>query len=253
MNPLYLLQGAGMIAIALIVMLYWKRRSQVSVLFFLWGGLSWILAIVLKSIVSAPIPQIITRLRELAPGYISEPILWLFIGLLTGILECGVSLVLIYRLQRVRSASWREALGYGLGFGGTEALLLGVYSFIIVLLLIVIPEQLPQELVELADPSKTSLLAIPVPIVERAIVILLHAFSSILIVHAVQKKEWKWFWISFLYKTAMDAIAGYFQITYGLENLTLGGLWLVELILLPFGLIGLWGLIKFRRRWKPKG
>jgi uncharacterized membrane protein YhfC len=250
MNPLYLLQGAGMIAIALIAVLYWKRRSQISTSFFLWGGLSWFLAIVLKSIASAPMPQIITRLREGTPDYISEPLLWLYIGLLTGVLECGVSLILICRVQRVRSASWSEALGYGLGFGATEALLLGVYNFIIVLLIIVIPDQLPRELVELADPDKASLLAIPIPVVERTIVILLHAFSSILIIYAVQKKEWKWFWFSFLYKTAMDAIAGYFQITYGLENLTLGGLWLVELIILPFGLIGLWGLRAFRRRWQ---
>jgi hypothetical protein len=47
----------------------------------------------------------------------------------------------------------------------------------------------------------------------------------------------------------MDTIAGYFQITYGLENLTIGGLWLVELILFPFGLIGLWGLFHVQNRF----
>jgi uncharacterized membrane protein YhfC len=250
MNPLYLLQGAGIVAIALIAIVYWKRHSQISGLFFLWGGLSWLLAIVLKTIASAPMTQIITHLRELTPVYISEPLLWLYIGLLTGVLECGVSLILVYRIKRVRSANWSEALGYGLGFGATEALLLGLYNFIIVLLIIVMPDQLPPELVELADTSNASFLAVPIPIVERAIVILLHAFSSILIIYAVQIQEWKWFWYSLLYKTAMDAVAGYFHITYGLENLTLGGLWLVELILVPFGLVGLWGLIAFQRRWQ---
>jgi uncharacterized membrane protein YhfC len=250
MNPIYLLQGIGMVFIPFAAMVYWKKRSQISISFFLWGGLSWFLAIVLKSIASAPMPQIITWLRDFTPMYISEPLLWLYIGLLTGILECGVALFLVHRLKRLRSASWSEALGYGLGFGTIEALLLGVYNFVIVLLIIIMPDQLPPELVELADTSNASLLAIPIPIVERTIVILLHAFSSILIIHAVQTKEWKWFCFSFLYKTTMDVIAGYFQITYGLENLTLRGLWLVELILLPFGLIGLWGLIAFRRHWQ---
>jgi uncharacterized membrane protein YhfC len=156
---------------------------------------------------------------------------------------------MVSRLQRLRSATWEEALGYGLGFGGLEAMLLGIYNFVIVFLIILIPDKLPQELVELADPSKVSLLVIPIPTLERAIVILLHAFSSLIIIYAVQKKEWRWFWFSFLYKTAMDTIAGLFQITYGLENLSLAGLWLVELILLPFGMIGLWGLITFRSRW----
>jgi uncharacterized membrane protein YhfC len=249
MSPLYLLQGIGMITVALFVVIFWKQRSQVQYKFFLWGGLSWLVATIFKSIASAPVPQIITGLRNITPDYISEPLLWLYIGLLTGVFECGVSFVIIHRIQRLRIASWGEALGYGLGFGATEALLLGVYNFVIVLLIILIPDQLPQELLELAGTNKVSFLAIPVPIVERAIVILLHAFSSVLIIYSVQKNEWKWFWYSLIYKTIMDSIAGFFQITYGLENLNIGGLWLVELILLPFGLVGLWGLFHVRNRF----
>jgi uncharacterized membrane protein YhfC len=252
MNPLYLLQGVCMSAVGLFAVLYWKRRNQVPATFFLWGGLSWLIAIVLKSIASAPMPQIMDRLRDLAPPNISEPSLWLFIGLLTGVFECGTTLVMVCRTQRIRSADWRKALAFGLGFGAAEAIILGVYSFVIVLLIIVIPDQLPPELLDLADPSKESIWAIPVPIVERAIVILLHTFSSLLIIFAVQKKEWRWFWGSFLYKTAMDIIAGYFHITYGLQNLTLGGLWLVELFLLPFGLIGIWGINVFQRCWPQR-
>ena len=218
--------------------------------FFLWGGLSWFVAIILKSLASAPTPQIINGLRAIAPAYISEPILWLFIGLLTGVIECGVSLVIINRLKRMRSASWGEAIGFGLGFGATEALLLGIYNFVLVLLIITIPDQMPPELLELTNGSEASLLAIPIPAIERAIVILLHTFSSVLIIFAVQTKEWKWFWVSFAYKTAMDTLAGYFHVTYGLQNLSITGIWLVELLTLPFGLVGLWGLIVFRDRWQ---
>jgi uncharacterized membrane protein YhfC len=252
-NPFFLLQGIGMIAVALIAVLYWKRRGQVPFVFFLWGGLSWLVAILLKGIAASPTPQIISLLRDAVPVYIADPLLWLYIGLLTGVFECGVALVFIQLIQRLRSASWREALGYSLGFGAFEALLLGIYSFVIVLLIIVMPEQLPPELLDLAETQNASLLVIPVPIVERGIVILLHAFSSVLIIYALQRKEWMWFWLSFLYKTAMDTIAGYIQITYGVQNLTLAGVWLVELILVPFALIGLWGLIVFRRRWLSNG
>jgi uncharacterized membrane protein YhfC len=239
-----------MIAVAIFALMYWRKRGQVTFPYFLWGGLSWLVAIVLKSIASIPTPQIIIGLRAVAPAYISEPLLWLFIGLLTGVFECGISLVIITRLRRMRTASWSEALGFGLGFGAMEALLLGIFNFVIVILIITIPEQLPTELLDLTGGGDVSLWAIPVPVVERAIVILLHAFSSILIIFAFQTKEWKWFWVSLAYKTAMDALAGYFHITYGLQNLTITGIWLVELLTLPFGLVGLWGLIKFNNCWQ---
>lgn len=127
--------------------------------------------------------------------------------------------------------------------------MLGAYSFLVILLIILIPDKLPPELLQLAISARASLLDIPIPIVERLIVVLLHAFSCVLIIYAVRTKEWKWFWISFLYKTALDAIAGSIQITYGVQNLTTLGAWMVEMILLPFGIVGLWGLRTFRRRW----
>ena len=252
MNPFFLLQGIGMIAVALFSVLYWKRSSGVPFIFFMWGGLSWLAAMVLKSVAGSQTPQIIILLRDVAPVYIADPLLWLYIGLLTGVFECGVALFFIRLVQRLRSASWSEALGYGLGFGGFEAFFLGMYSFVIVLLIIVIPEQLPPELLDLTDTQNASLLAIPLPVVERGIVILLHAFSSVLIIYALQRRIWKWFWLSFLYKTAMDTIVGYIHITYGMQNLTLAETWLVELVLIPFALIGIWGLIIFRGRW-PAG
>jgi len=140
-------------------------------------------------------------------------------------------------------------MGFGLGFGAIEALLLGASSFIVILLIILIPDQLPSELLQLATGQSGSLLVIPAPIVERAIVMLVHAFSCVLIIYPVRTREWKWFWISFLYKTMLDAIAGFIQITYGVQNLTVLGTWAVELVLLPFGIVGLWGLQAFRRRW----
>ena len=108
MNPLFLLQGIGMAAVALLAVLYWKRRNRVPAVFFLWGGLSWFVAIVFKTIASAPGPQIITRVREALPGTLSEPLLWLYIGLLTGVFKCVVSLIIVSRIRRMRASSWRE-------------------------------------------------------------------------------------------------------------------------------------------------
>jgi uncharacterized membrane protein YhfC len=249
MNPLFLVSGLGMMAVALGAVVYWQRREKVAFRLFLWGALAWVVGTILKSIAAIPLPAITDSLRATLPRFMSEPMLWLYIGLLTGIFECGIVLAFAHT-QRIRAVDWKGAVALGLGFGAVEALVLGIYSFVTVLLLWLAPDQLPAELVELATSQSGSLLVIPVPIVERAIVVLVHAFSCVLVIHAVQTREWKWVWLSFVYKTMLDAIAGFIQITYGVQNLTIPGTWAVELALLPFGIAGLWGLCVFRRRWR---
>jgi uncharacterized membrane protein YhfC len=237
-----------MLAVALVAVVYWQRRHRVSFALFLLGALAWVVANGLKSIAAIPIPTVIDTVRAALPGALAEPLLWLYIGLLTGIFECGVVLGVAH-IRRVRSSHWPEAVGFGLGFGAIEAILLGVSSLTVTLLIILIPDQLPPELLQLADEQGGSLLAIPAPIVERVITMLVHAFSCVLIIYAVQTRQWKWFWLSFLYKTTLDTIAGFIQLTVGVQNLTILGMWLVELVLLPFGIAGLWGLVVFRQRW----
>jgi hypothetical protein len=48
----------------------------------------------------------------------------------------------------------------------------------------------------------------------------------------------------------MDAIAGYIQISYGVENLTTAEMWVFEALILPFGIVGFWGLWSFRKKFE---
>ncbi len=109
---------------------------------------------------------------------------------------------------------------------------------------------LPEGLIKLAYAD--SPLIIPADILERVTAIYLHILSCLLIIYAVQVSRWKWFWISFIYKTAIDTIAGYLYLTYGIENLTTTGRWIFEIAILPFGIIGLWGMAKFKNIWAIK-
>lgn len=249
MNPLFLLSSIGMMAVAIVAIVYWKVHSKVLWRLFLLGALAWIVGITAKIIAAIPTQTIMDFVRGILPRYLSEPALWIYIGLLTGVFECGATLAFAH-IKRIRSAKWKEAVGFGLGFGAVEALLVGVGSFILVLLVILIPEMLPEELVNYLTSGTNSLLIIPAPIIERITVIFLHALSCVLIVYSVQVKEWKWFWFSFFYKTAIDAIAGYMHLANVLKDITTLGTWVVELVFLPFGIVGLWGLWKFRRRWE---
>lgn|GEM_PF-972251 len=251
MNPLFLLSGIGMIVVAIAAVMYWKKYSGVLWSFFFWGALAWIVGVTLKAGASIPTPTIINQVRNVLPRTFAEPVLWIYIGLLTGIFECGATLGFAY-IQKIRKANWNQSVGFGVGFGAVEALLVGVGSLLMMVVVIYIPDKLPPEFLKFIT-SGNSLWCIPVPIIERVITIPIHALSCVLIIYAVQKQEWKCFYLSFAYKTVVDAIAGFIHISYGLENLTTLSTWGMELVFLPFGIIGVLGLYAFRNKWKQLG
>jgi uncharacterized membrane protein YhfC len=248
MNPLFLVSGLGMMVVALATVVYWKVRRKVLWTLFLWGALVWVVGVALKLVASMPTQTIVDNIRDILPRYFSEPVLSVYIGLLTGIFECGATFGFAH-IKKIRTADWKEAVGFGLGFGAIEAFLIGASSFLLILLTLLAPNKLPPQLLRFATSRSNSLLVIPAPIVERITIILLHAFSCLLIVYAVQVQAGKWFWVSFFYKTTVDAIAGFIHITYGIENLTAFGTWIMELSFLPFGIVGAWGLWVFRNQW----
>ena len=248
-NPLFLITGAGMIAVGVTSVVFWKVRQKVPLSIFVWGALVWVVGVAAKSAVSVPSQSLIGIVRNTFPTSVAEPLLWTYAGLLTGIFECGATVVFV-RMKRFRKLSWDDSVGFGLGFGAIEAILLGIVSFVVILLVILIPDKLPSKLVEQTISGTQSIFVIPAGIVERIIAIFVHAFSCVLIIYAVREGEWRWFWLSFFYKSVIDGIAGYVHLTHDIENLTTSELWLLELGLLPFGLVGLWGLWIFRTRWK---
>jgi len=238
-----------MMAVALVAVVYWKTSRGVLWRLFAWGALSWIVGVGIKLVAAIPNPFIINAARDIFPKYLAEPLLWLYIGLLTGVFECGATLAFAY-IKRIRSADYKGVVAFGLGFGAVEAFLVGLASFVTLLLVILIPDKLPEQMVKAITSGSHSPLIIPAPIVERITAILLHAFSCVLIVYAVRTKAWKWFWVSFWYKTAVDGVAGLMHLENLLKDISTAGMWVVELVFLPFGLVGLWGLLAFHKRWE---
>lgn len=249
MSPIFLLSGIGMVLVGFVFILYWTIRTRINWIFVLLGAFAWLIAVILKWIASLPMQSIINYLKNSLPSYIAEPLGWLYIGLLTGIFECGIVLVYIY-LTRIKNSTWQEGVGFGIGFGGFEAVLVGVGSFFLTLLVICCPNILPPEVIRFAQAGNDSPLVIPADILERITAIFIHILSCLLIIYAVQNAQWKWFWISFIYKTTIDAIAGYLHLTYGVENLTLIGRWIFEIAVLPYGIVGAWGTIKLKNKWR---
>jgi hypothetical protein len=85
------------------------------------------------------------------------------------------------------------------------------------------------------------------PVVERLAVIFAHIYACVLIFYAIARGETKWAWLAILYKTLLDTPAT-FASFWGVVG-SASKIWTIEAILVIFGLIGLWGMIRIARRY----
>lgn len=249
MEEVMVMQGAalvllgsalGMMAVAVgAVVVWWRHRVQVR--FWLWGAAAWLIAVGLKFAWAVPMNPRVSRWLEGAFPAAAGPLLWAYVGLLTGIFEGGVSLLLIRYLRGLIGASWVQAVAFGIAFGAIEALLLGVTSLLSALG--AATGSLPAGVL----PASYGPVWAIFPIVERAAAVLVHVFSAVLIFYAVARAQARWFWLSFAYKTAIDAVAAFAQISWGLH--TMAHVATLEAVVAVFGLVGLWGTGRLRRPW----
>ena len=126
-------------------------------------------------------------------------------GLLTGVFEVGITLLLVL-LTRLREAPWNGALAFGVAFGCFEAAALSVAMTLTGLAGLADPASL--------DPEAAANLAVAFShanrpgtfALERAVVVPLHALSCVLVVAAVRSRRAAPFWWAFALKTAVDAV-----------------------------------------------
>ena len=71
---------------------------------------------------------------------------------------------------------------------------------------------------------------------ERVISILAHTASRVLVLRAVAGRRWLGFWAGFGWLSGVDLLAGVALLT-GMT--TSGSLWLIELMILPFGVLSI--------------
>ena len=237
-HPAMLIPGFGMVSVAFIFYFFWRKKG-ISNQYFYWGALTWIIGIALKIAASGlTIKPITALLNTLFPQFLSKSLGWLVVGLYTGIFEC-IPIYLILRMQRFKKITWSQSVGFGIGFGAIEALLIGIFSLGTISMLLA-PEMLPQELakgfMDFQGINIKTIIALLLPISERLFTVFIHILSCLWIVVAILRGNIKWFLFSFLYKTAIDSIAA-FSYEWGL-NID-WHVWTIEFIVVIFGLFGL--------------
>lgn len=236
-NPVFLISGAGMIAVGAGYVLFWARRAKVSSVPFLLGATAWFASVGLKAGFAIAFNK---RVQGLLAGSLGErladPLFWLYVGLLTGVFECGLVLLLTL-WPKIRDYDFNNAVAFGAGFGAVEAALLGLASLSAVVAAMAMPDKMPKASMDGFSGNGWIVLA---PILERAFAVMLHIFACALIIVGARQRKWSFFWCAFVYKTLVDAVAAWGQLSFKLEPQW--HVWAMEAIVAVFGIAGYFGL-----------
>ncbi|HNQ21818.1 MAG TPA: YhfC family glutamic-type intramembrane protease [Phycisphaerae bacterium] len=240
-----LISGPAMLLVAVGSVLWWRWRSHAAWRWFWVGAGVWTVGVALKFAVALPLNGPVLRgLEDVLPRFWYLVIGGVYIGLLTGVFEIGVTLVagLIWRRFALDSA---RAIAVGVGAGAFEAALLGLLSLIG--MAVAVSGLLPDEAVAAVSAV---MLVTPLgwlaPPVERAIAILCHTSSRALTFLTVATRRSTYFWGGFLIMTAIDSVAGAYLISGALTSLSA---WWIELAIAPAALISLPVLRWCIRHW----
>ncbi|HOS78719.1 MAG TPA: YhfC family glutamic-type intramembrane protease [Anaerolineae bacterium] len=246
-TPLALLGGVGMVLVAAGYVAYaGKRRLNWGYLGL--GALAWGVTVALKFLWAVPLnAPIYNALTGALPESIAMPLFYIYVGLLTGMTEVLLTW-LVVRYTRLGQVPWGKALAFGIGFGAVEALLLGFSSLSSIITALAMPEALPTDVLTQLAAANNPLWGVA-PIVERFFTCLIHIFCNVALFYGAVKKEARWFWLSFLFKSGIDAVAAFAQL-WGLTELW--RIWLIEALVVVWGLLGWWGA-RWVREHYPAG
>ncbi|HEX4073372.1 MAG TPA: YhfC family glutamic-type intramembrane protease [Planctomycetaceae bacterium] len=111
-----------------------------------------------------------------------------------------------------------------------------------------VPERLPQDVLAPLERANTLWIQLA-PISERIFACLGHVGTNVLLFYSVARQKPRWFWLAFVYKSAIDAVAG-FAVVKGLTT-TPVQIWTIEAIAAVWGIVGLLITLWIFRQYQP--
>ena len=242
----YILGFSGMIALPILLWIYFTRKFALSWKLVLAGALTFIASQVLH----IPLVFGMSSFLQTLPLLVNAIIL----GLLAGCFEETARYILFkYILKTARS--WKEGLLVGLGHGGIEAMLLGLLAAVSFVTLLgyrsidlsTVPS-IPADQLELARQQVEAYWSAPwymalMGFVERIFAICLHVSLSVMVLYAIVYRKPIWFWLALLWHAFVDAVAVYVGQEVGILAL--------EGIVAVFALISLWIVLNMRNKFVP--
>jgi hypothetical protein len=197
------------------------------------GALLWAIAVEAKRFIYGLLNQpSLGTFQDHLPNSMQLALGSVYIGLLTGITEPVVTLA-AGLLWRQLAYDARRAVGIGFGAGAFEAVYLGLVAIVASR--------------DMIGHQAGFGISVWVPAAERLICIPCHAAVRVMALYAIATGRCSWFWGGFAIFTAMDSIAGFYQLT----NHTMNP-WLIELCFLPFAVISVLLLRYLWQHWPSR-
>lgn len=199
-----------MFLVGLVPILAYINRTGTSWKIILSGGVLLMLAAIIKIFLAYLITVPVYN------SFISTyPIIYyLDVGLLTGILETFIPLAFILRYKD-KFSELKDQIGFGIGFGSFESLLVGFFILIGFIVAIFFPSLMPTELMQYfssnAGISSTDILINAFfTSLERLSAIAIQVFSLYLVFLFVFSKRLKFLILEVLLKIFLDGSSAYF-------------------------------------------
>jgi uncharacterized membrane protein YhfC len=245
-SPIALVGGIGMIVVALAFFGYaFVRRLGAAYVGL--GALAWFVTVAVKVAIALPANPWIHQKTRLLRAPWGDTVFNLYVGVLTGITEVAM-VWLFLRYTQFGRARWPQVVAFGIGFGAIEALLVGAGSLVSVALAMTIPDKLPKDALE--QVAQSAHLSIQLaPISERIFACLGHLATNVMLFYAVSRRAPRWFWLAFVYKSAIDAAAALYLEEHTI-TISLARLWTMEAAAAVWGIAGVFVILWIGRRYE---
>jgi uncharacterized membrane protein YhfC len=165
----------------------------------------------------------------------------ILLGLSAGVFE-ELARYITLRFWRKEARTWGQSLMLGAGHGGIEAILVGLYSFYILIQMVMLfgmeadavgsiagADRGPQVFNLVAAYWGTSWYDFFWGAVERFSAVSFHVSASVLVYQSLKRKNLLWLILAILWHTLLDALAVYGSVAWGIP-LTEGALFIIALL-----------------------
>jgi uncharacterized membrane protein YhfC len=250
-----LINVLGMIVLPIVLAFYVTRRFSLPWRLIFAGGLTFIVSQIFH------IPFLYGLTAMFTNGILPAiPQAWaslfnaIVLGLLAGIFEETARWIL-FRFILKDAKTWEQGVVVGTGYGGTEAIIIGILALTAVVNMIVLRNadlsaMVPPEQLEITRQKVAEFWSVPVymailGLIERVFTICIQISLTIMVLYSVVYRKPVWFWIALFWHALVDALAVYLM--------PLTGALAIELVIGICAAISLVILFRLRPRFvKPQ-
>ncbi|MBW8011680.1 MAG: YhfC family intramembrane metalloprotease [Chloroflexi bacterium] len=190
---------------------------------------------------------------NLAPGSADLAFFGIVLGLSAGIFE-ETARYIVYRRWLEKARTWKDAMMFGAGHGGMEAMFIGVLALLSFLNFFTLRNAnltafVPPEEIEATRLAVDAFWNLPwyiqlMPLLERISAMLFHLSAALLVMQAITRRNIAWFFAAILWHTLFNAIAVFASFTWGIVP--------AETLIFIAGLLSLMIILALREDSEPE-